>query len=282
MTFVRFYLLTCLALIPRVAVGGSKDEAKPVNLEKLNTTADDVDPCPVDNLNLLYATNAAGKFEVRHSKRSSAAAAWPAGKVYRPYLSAPDHDCRGPFYRGGTLFFSQNKIPDVKFEDLRNFDLVQAVGERAPLPLIQISEAADEMFPAITAGGKEFYFSRKTKEGWKQMTATGPLTGGIGKAREVGFPAGFHHATFMPTGLVMFLEGPLESGRTGIFRAKRPSLAGKWSDPEPVAGLNTSTGKIGTLGPSLSPDGTRLYFVSDRDGGRGGLDIWMIAVKDLK
>src|SRR5262245_43146310 len=104
--------LLALMLIPMPGRSGDKGEVKPLNLEKLNTAADDVDPFPIDGSNLLYATNAEGKFEVRLSKRSSASVPWPAGKVHRPFLSNADYDCRSPFvWQGATLFFAQNKVP---------------------------------------------------------------------------------------------------------------------------------------------------------------------------
>jgi Tol biopolymer transport system component len=33
--------------------------------------------------------------------------------------------------------------------------------------------------------------------------------------------------------------------------------------------------------PCLSPDGSKLYFSSDRPGGKGGLDLWMIPTAQL-
>ncbi|MEN9282063.1 MAG: hypothetical protein RL594_998 [Bacteroidota bacterium] len=40
--------------------------------------------------------------------------------------------------------------------------------------------------------------------------------------------------------------------------------------------LVTTNGRFFTSHPSISPDGTRLVYVSDRPGGSGGLDLWMI------
>ena len=45
-----------------------------------------------------------------------------------------------------------------------------------------------------------------------------------------------------------------------------------WQTPINLANINTSYGEGE---PSISWDGTKLYFASDRPGGYGGLDIWV-------
>ena len=77
----------------------------------------------------------------------------------------------------------------------------------------------------------------------------------------------------------MYLQGPLENNRWGIFRSVYES--GKWSEPEEMKNLNHPGGKKGDLAPSLSHDGSMLYFASDRPGGKGKLDIWMVGTAQL-
>src|SRR5690606_42103458 len=52
-------------------------------------------------------------------------------------------------------------------------------------------------------------------------------------------------------------------------------VAGQWTPAEELSinGESFSTGH-----PNLSPDGKRLYFVSDRPGGYGGTDIYVADV----
>jgi hypothetical protein len=138
------------------------------------------------------------------------------------------------------------------------------------------------LHPWITQSGKEFYFSRRLDDGWTHFMAQGPVPGPIGKAKKVGFPAGYHHATLSPGGTTMYLEGPLEKSRVGLFKSKRAKVGALWTMPEPLSALNHPGGKRGDMSPSLSADGTRLYFASDRPGGKGGLDIWSVLVKELK
>ena len=46
-----------------------------------------------------------------------------------------------------------------------------------------------------------------------------------------------------------------------------------WGRPSPLSNLNTLL--YNELNPTISPDGTLLFFVSDREGGHGGFDIWV-------
>ena len=57
---------------------------------------------------------------------------------------------------------------------------------------------------------------------------------------------------------------------------------GAWTKPEPVVKLNHPEAKRGDMSPVLSIDGTRLYFSSDRPGGKGGLDLWVVPIASLK
>ena len=261
--------------------GRAGNGAKPVNLEKLNTAADDVDPCAADNTTLFYASNVKGTFGIYVSKRPQAKGQWPAGKVYAELLSK-NFDHRSPFARKGVLYFATNEVPDPSLAKLKNFDLYQKIGMQAPFPVPVINDRTDETHPWITPGGKEFYFSRKTEDGWKLFIANGPVPGPIGKERPIGFPAGFHNATLSNNALTMYLQGPLENDRWGLFRSKRTKVGAEWSKPESLTMLNNAEGKRGDITPCLSADGVRLYFASDRTGGKGGMDIWYVLTSQLK
>src|SRR5262249_46330427 len=133
-----------------------------------------------------------------------------------------------------------------------NFELVHAirVGKSreftAPTPLQPLCTEADELFPWITADGRELYFSRATKDGWRLLAARRPgKTGAFEKPRLVAeLPVGFHHATLTPDGRTMFLQGPLPGGRWGLFRTTRRS-GGAWDQPEPLDTLNDPKGPQG-------------------------------------
>jgi hypothetical protein len=270
-----------LALVPAALRGGQ--DIKVVNLEKVNSEADEDDPCALsDGISLLYATKAKGTFDVYMSQRATPTSAWPAGKPM-PMLASPDFDERTPFYHKPSmmLYYAQNKGPDG---EERNFDIVRKLGETGPVPLQGVSTPEDEFGPFVTPGGKEFYFSRMTKKGWILYLADGPTPGPIGNARPVGFPPEYHRATLSSSGLLMYLQGPVgdDEEKTALYRSRRAKVGAPWSKPEPVAGLSSAQGERGDRSPSLSPDGTRLYFASDRPGGKGGLDLYSVLTAQLK
>jgi WD40-like Beta Propeller Repeat len=265
-----------------VSVASAQNElVKATNLDKLNTADDEEDPCPTqDGKELLYASNAKGSYGIFISKRASATAAFGAGKVF---IFDKLSDQRCPMKFQDKYYFASNEIPDEKFAKLKNFDLRAQIGTQKPFALLgDVNTKDDEMYPWVTPAGKEFYFSRKVEGGWKLFVANGPVPGPIGKAKEVGFPVNFHRATVAGKGLVMYLQGPLDNGKIGLYRSSRDKIGEAWSKPAVVTGLNHPDSKKGDMQPALSADGTRLYFVSDRPGGKGGLDIWTVTTAAIK
>ena len=61
-------------------------------------------------------------------------------------------------------------------------------------------------------------------------------------------------------------------GREDIWFATRASSADGWETPRALTALNTESRETGI---ALSADGLRLWFSSDRDGGQGGLDVYL-------
>ena len=189
-------------------------------------------------------------------------------------------DLRYPQY----LFFATKKDRETK-----NFDIYVAVRQNArsvytaPTPINAVDTDEDEKDPWLSFDLRRLYFSRKTKEGWRVLVSSRQATTGAAGFREPvllkDLPPGFHHATLTRDGKTMYLQGPLEKGRWGLFVSK--NAEGKWSKPEPLP-INNDEGPIGDVSPSLSRDGSLLYFASDRPGGKGKMDLWVIPTAKLK
>lgn len=56
-----------------------------------------------------------------------------------------------------------------------------------------------------------------------------------------------------------------------IYQSSRSG--GEWTEPTLIQLFADTTITVGH--PAISPDGSKLYFVSDADGGHGGKDIWV-------
>lgn len=290
-------ILLCFVLLSLSGFGPKAiaDELlKPTNLEKLNTEADEDDAHVTANgLILYYASNASKNFHIMVSERKTRGQPWSKGKLVDELKS--ESDDRSPYLYTAKdqtfLYFATKKLPkDLDDKNAKgNFDIYWAVRNpgknsafSAPTPIHVVATDDDELHPWVTAKGEQLFFSRKTKDGWRVGVAFRP--GGYGQwenAKLVELPAGFHHPTLTSNGLVMYLQGPLENNRSGLFVTRRANFKAAWSKPEPLTGLNHPDGSMGDMSPCLSSDGNFLYFSSDRPGGKGGIDIWMISTGQL-
>jgi hypothetical protein len=292
-------VLTALtALLLQAAADEARAPVKPVNLA-CNTAADEDDPHVSSNgLTLYYASNAKKKWEVMLSKHLPSGK-WAAGKAVEGYVGALPSAKKPADYRGlfltqdGTfpqfMYFATNKNENDQKGD--NYDLYityrnKANDEFVPPEMVTVDTAADETNPWLTKEGKTLtlYFSRKTKEGYRVFTATSKSPkGGQGFTEPIlveELPPNFHHVTLTPDGATMYLQGPLDKGRQGLFVSTKTEK--KWSKPQPLEQLNDPSGPTGDCSPCLSRNGATLYFASDRDGGKGGLDLYSVNLGELK
>ncbi|MGA2447493.1 MAG: hypothetical protein ABTD50_02320 [Polyangiaceae bacterium] len=67
-------------------------------------------------------------------------------------------------------------------------------------------------------------------------------------------------------------------GHGDVWRSVRDSGDAAWSPPTLVENVSSSSKETS---PAVTFDGLHLYVGSDRDGGQGGLDIWMSSRPDL-
>ena len=292
MNRIAVLLLAVLAVAGLLRPLAAADEVKlvrPVNLA-VNTEADEDDPfLSSSGLTLWYASNAGGKFDIMRAQRRNVRSAWAKGKLLEDYVRTEVDDRGVSLTRDGAypqyLYFATKKDKETK-----NFDIYVAVKQGAaaaftePTPVNAADTEADEINPWLTADAKQLYFSRKTKDGWrvyvcKRQQATGAQ--GFGEAVLVeDLPPDFHHVTLTRDGKTMYLQGPLEKERTGLFTATKTAKG--WTKPEPLTMLNHPEAAKGDRAPALSADGSMLYFASDRPGGKGGFDLWVVPTAQLK
>jgi hypothetical protein len=288
---VALSVISLVAAGLAVASGAPKAfELKLANMERLNTPADEDDPCPApDGVNFYYTSNADKKIDLMTASRKLKTQPFASPKKIEelagktddtsPFAMAREPDGSEYFYfatqrdaKNFDIFFTRRLKPDQPFQRI------------AIAAVHQICTEEDELHPCVTADERGIYFSRKTKEGWRVGYGYGPDRRAFDKVELLDLPVGFCHPALTRDALTMYLHGPVEDGkeRLGLFVSKRAARNAKWSKPEPLDVLNSKEGDKGDRSPRLSADGTYLYFASDRPGGKGGLDLYFVTLADLK
>jgi Tol biopolymer transport system component len=279
-----------LTIQPRVPAADEPSPPMPVNLV-VNTAADEDDPhVSSDGRTLYYSSDAKDNWDIWFSTRAAVTQPWRRGQIFDGYLQSKDDERsvfatpegRYPQY----MFACAKKTKDVPRP---NFDIFVLVRQNAraeftaPTPLNLIDTESDELHPWLMPDNRRLYFSRKDKDGWRVYTSTRQATTGAAgfvqptPIKEL--PANFHHATLTPDGKTMYLQGPLEKDRWGLFVS---TLTGaQWSEPAAL-NINSADAPTGDMSPCLSRDGRLLYFSSDRPGGKGKKDLYVVPTEQLK
>jgi hypothetical protein len=291
--FRLVFLMPCILLALAWPPAPSATKPKIFNMEKLNTTANEDDPCPSqDNQQFLYTSDKGGKSELYLASRKAAGEALlperlvdelsTEGDVRSAFLLPKNRDGWEYLFFATQYHTGEKKNLDLyrvgRFNPKRPFQ-----GYSAAAPIQAVCTEADEAYPWVSADGKELYFSRKTKDGWKLHRATGKEPLAFDKAEEVAIPAGYYHACLNKAATVMILQGPASESETrqALFFIKRRTTKDAWGEPKPLTSLNSDEGNLGTCSPALSFDTKFLYFASDRPGGKGGLDLYVVAINEL-
>jgi len=89
----------------------------------------------------------------------------------------------------------------------------------------------------------------------------------------------FHEgsASISPDGNILFYTSadPLNHNNTTIYRSKK--VNGAWFQPQAL-GEDVNAPGFKSMNPYITRDGKILYFSSNRPGGEGGMDIWMVDI----
>ncbi|MBL7766602.1 MAG: PD40 domain-containing protein [Chitinophagaceae bacterium] len=146
-----------------------------------------------------------------------------------------------------------------------------------------INSAEDEYLPSISLDGQQIVFTRRVGGANEDFfSALKDSNGHWRKAKNMGTPPN----TSMPDGAAMLsadgyylfytrcdMRSPngIESGGCDLVFSYREDSV--WSSPQYFGFTINTPGYEGQ--PCLSSDNKDLYFVSNREGGYGGMDIWV-------
>jgi hypothetical protein len=281
-------LLVALAVFGPSHRAGAAELVKASPFDAVNTKADEDEPflsAVRQEMTFWFSRKTKDKFDILMIQRPNGVTPWSKPKMLTEFVRSEVDD-------RGSVTFPAGSFPQFlyyatkKDKETNNFDIWVAVKDDAkkefvaPAPINRVDTDADEMHPWLSAKGKELWFSRKTKDGWRVFVSKRDDTKGSQGFDEPEavkeLPPNFCHATLTKDGNTMYLQGPLEAGkeRLGLFVAFKTGKV--WGRPIALTMLNHPQGDIGSCSPSLSPEGDMLYFASDRPGTKGGLDIWYV------
>lgn len=144
---------------------------------------------------------------------------------------------------------------------------------KAPWPHASCNSAADEYAPVADVRGSGLLYTSE-RSGVAQVfqcDASGKVSLVNGSVNEKGRAAGYVSLSTSGDGAgVRYIRGERQTFAS-IVRVTRSSDAIEVGQP-----LENVNGQFYASQPTISPDGNRMMLVSDREGGAGGLDIWML------
>lgn len=149
-------------------------------------------------------------------------------------------------------------------------------------PPWRINTKDPELFPSVSADRQTLYFTRRVNgidedfffakpdscDGWFEGINMGSPPNTLQQEAAQFISADGHYLFFMRCDN-RTISG-WDQGGCDLYMAYRADSI--WSIPQSFGGTINTPGYEGM--PCLSSDNRELYFVSDREGGYGGLDIW--------
>lgn len=249
-----------------------------------------LDGCPFisrDGKTFYMASNRAGGLggiDIWVSTRDSVNDSWGAPVNAGAPVNSPYNDFCPTISRDGHRFFFVSNRPggcggdDIYTTRLRpdGWDPVENLGcagsggpnsaanEASPLPLPERDAGPSLYFSSTRSGNSDIYLSRSHGGDFGEAEAVSELNTGAAEG----------HPNVRRDGLEIFFFSN-RSGAAGndIYAATRASTEDPWSTPVNL-GPNVNSSASETR-PSLSWDGTTLYFGSTRSGGDGDSDHWL-------
>jgi hypothetical protein len=193
----------------------------------------------------------------------------------RVFGVAVDDDWLGSVSAEGTALIFD------RFEDtLNNLYIATRASVDQPfgdaVPISELNTAAREYGGTLMPGGLELYFVSDRDPTpftglWRATRATPDgLFDVVAPVAELHVGGDVLDASVTPDGLAVYFSSARAGGRD-LWFAERLARDVPFSEPQPLSEINTGSPE---QSPGISADRLELFFVSDRLGGAGELDVW--------
>jgi Tol biopolymer transport system component len=287
-------VLACVVLTNAYIAKADFIFGEPINLGPIiNSGSFELAPCiSADGLSLYFMSNRPGGyggFDLWVTTRDTINDDWGEPMNLGPTVNGPDTegiDCISP--DGLSLYLTSDRPGGYGYYDLW-VTTRSTVDENWSTPInlgATVNSASKDSDACISADGLELYFMSQRPGGygdydiWVSTRATTLEPWGtpvnLGPTLNTSFSDNWPGIS--PDGLLLFFCSPRPGGFGvgDLWVARRPTREDPWDPPMNLGPVVNSAS--GEAGPVTSPNGSILYFQSNRPGGFGGFDIWQVSI----
>ena len=295
-------VLACLVLTNAYVAKADFTFGEPVNLgSTVNTVYDEIGlSISADGLTLYFSEsmdnpglNGYGGGDLWVTTRGTIDDEWLPPTNLGPTVNSSYSDVNPAISADGlSLYFASNRA-----EGYGSWDLWMTTRETTsdswgePVNLgSTVNGPTGEVFPSISGDGLELYFAEwevgrsggygssdlwvttreTTNDDWGQPINLGDTVNG---------PRFDGNPFILPDGLTLYFGSTRPTGGYGemdIWMTRRTTDSEPWCTPVNLG--PTVNSSAWEAMPSLSANGSTLYFCSDRPGGSGGMDLWQVTI----
>jgi len=272
-------------------------QSTPTNLgPTVNSWAPDYAPSiSADGLSLYFSSARSGEWaDLWVTTRATVSDSWdPPVDLRSPINSSFTEETPSISADGRTLYFSSLRPGGIDDMDLWKATRQTTDDEwTAPVNLgSTINRSSFDWSPSISEDELLLVFSsdwpdRTDKSDlWmtRRSTTDDPWSKPVNLGPPVNSPSVEATPSISADGLLLFFQSNRPGGYGGpavdIWVARRKTTDDPWSQPLNLGPVINTFGFDGC--PSISADGSTLYFASDRPGGHGGEDLWQVSITPM-
>ena len=248
-----------------------------------------------DGLSLFFTSNrpgGSGGRDIWVSTRATVDESWEEPENLGSLINSSGFDFAPCVSADGlTLYFNSDKPGGLGGQDIyvttratKNDPWEEAVNLGAP-----INTSANETMPSISCDGLELYFSSSLFGGVGQddiyvtmrATTDSPWSDPVNLGETMNASVNDGFSNISADGLIFFFGSLRDGGMGGedIWMSKWTTKDQTWGIPMNLGSPVNTSANDGS--PSLSSDGTTLYWKSNRPGGFGKADIWQVPIEPV-
>lgn len=256
----------------------SKPFGSPREVPGINTPENELNLWSSEDEKTVYVTAirsaVAARYDVYTASRASTTSAFGA-LVAMNDVNVSDSNTSDPTLTADGLtiiFASQRPVTSDGGLDLFTASRSSATTAfGAASALANVNGPTDEQNPFLVADGLELFWNVSVDGGFEMLHAVRGTGGSFGAPETAGLGNPSSNPVLSRDGLTIFYA--VGSGADiEIWTAHRSARGAPFIDATRVAELSSPVRDVPQW---LSPDGCRLYFMSNREGGPGGYDQWV-------